>query len=105
MPEGQETYVTARVLGTFGYFDPEYTSVSLGVTKIIFWLQNMFKGVQYNLIGNSCPCRINYTCIIHNYYHEGQFYRYTVHEVTYIQTKIYLVAIRQVRHMKISCLV
>ncbi|KAF5741050.1 serine/threonine-protein kinase PBS1-like [Tripterygium wilfordii] len=26
MPEGQETYITARVLGTFGYFDPEYTS-------------------------------------------------------------------------------
>ncbi|XP_021605947.1 probable serine/threonine-protein kinase PBL28 isoform X1 [Manihot esculenta] len=26
MPEGQETYVTAMVLGTFGYFDPEYTS-------------------------------------------------------------------------------
>ncbi|XWS34852.1 hypothetical protein CRYUN_Cryun21dG0072500 [Craigia yunnanensis] len=27
MPESQETYVTARVLGTFGHFDPEYTSV------------------------------------------------------------------------------
>ncbi|KAI8527145.1 hypothetical protein RHMOL_Rhmol12G0053000 [Rhododendron molle] len=27
MPEGQETYMTARVLGTFGYFDPEYTAV------------------------------------------------------------------------------
>ncbi|XP_052186835.1 probable serine/threonine-protein kinase PBL28 isoform X2 [Diospyros lotus] len=26
MPEGEEAYVTARVLGTFGYFDPEYTS-------------------------------------------------------------------------------
>ncbi|XP_058193219.1 probable serine/threonine-protein kinase PBL28 isoform X2 [Rhododendron vialii] len=26
MPEGQETYMTARVLGTFGYFDPEYTA-------------------------------------------------------------------------------
>ncbi|KAI4314305.1 hypothetical protein L6164_027227 [Bauhinia variegata] len=26
MPEGQEIHVTARVLGTFGYFDPEYTS-------------------------------------------------------------------------------
>ncbi|KAL2543135.1 Protein kinase superfamily protein [Abeliophyllum distichum] len=25
MPEGQETCVTACVLGTFGYFDPEYT--------------------------------------------------------------------------------
>ncbi|XVE92481.1 hypothetical protein REPUB_Repub01dG0100800 [Reevesia pubescens] len=26
IPEGQETYVTARIIGTFGYFDPEYTS-------------------------------------------------------------------------------
>ncbi|KAF8390366.1 hypothetical protein HHK36_024891 [Tetracentron sinense] len=26
MPEGQEMYATTRVLGTFGYFDPEYTS-------------------------------------------------------------------------------
>ncbi|AET03148.1 putative protein kinase RLK-Pelle-RLCK-VIIb family [Medicago truncatula] len=26
MPEGQEIHVTAGVLGTFGYFDPEYTS-------------------------------------------------------------------------------
>ncbi|OVA03704.1 Protein kinase domain [Macleaya cordata] len=26
MPEGQEMYATTKVLGTFGYFDPEYTS-------------------------------------------------------------------------------
>lgn len=84
MPEGQEIYVTARVLGTFGYFDPEYTSVCLCVTKIIFWLQNMFKGVRYNLISISCPCCINYSCIIHNYYHDGLFYRYIMHGVTYI---------------------
>ncbi|MQL69053.1 hypothetical protein Taro_001341 [Colocasia esculenta] len=26
MPEGQDIYATSAVLGTFGYFDPEYTS-------------------------------------------------------------------------------
>ncbi|KAI3866736.1 hypothetical protein MKW92_037663, partial [Papaver armeniacum] len=26
MPEGREIYVTTKALGTFGYFDPEYTS-------------------------------------------------------------------------------
>ncbi|MBA0642265.1 hypothetical protein Goklo_026687, partial [Gossypium klotzschianum] len=30
LPEGQETSVTARFLGTFGYFDPEYTSLLTG---------------------------------------------------------------------------
>ncbi|XVF44064.1 hypothetical protein PTKIN_Ptkin02bG0090400 [Pterospermum kingtungense] len=33
MPEGHETYVTARVLGTFGYFDPEYTSVRIFISQ------------------------------------------------------------------------
>lgn len=36
MPEGQESYVTARVQGTFGYFDPEYTSVSIYGQKSYF---------------------------------------------------------------------
>lgn len=33
MPEGHEIYVTARVLGTFGYFDPEYTSVRIFISQ------------------------------------------------------------------------
>ncbi|KAJ6431562.1 hypothetical protein OIU84_018945 [Salix udensis] len=34
MPEGQEILVTARVLGTFGYFDPEYTSANDNLPEI-----------------------------------------------------------------------
>ncbi|KAK7250522.1 hypothetical protein RIF29_33014 [Crotalaria pallida] len=34
MPEGQEMHVTARVLGTFGYFDPEYPSVRIYAIRI-----------------------------------------------------------------------
>ncbi|KAJ6721413.1 hypothetical protein OIU85_024498 [Salix viminalis] len=34
MPEGQEIFVTARVLGTFGYFDPEYTSANDNLPEI-----------------------------------------------------------------------
>lgn len=37
MPEGQETFVTARVLGTFGYFDPEYTSVGIYQNALPFF--------------------------------------------------------------------
>lgn len=36
MPEGQETCVTATVLGTFGYFDPEYTLVCLFLCQISY---------------------------------------------------------------------
>lgn len=32
MPEGNEAYVTAQVLGTFGYFDPEYALVDNSLT-------------------------------------------------------------------------
>jgi len=43
MPEGQEIHVTARVLGTFGYFDPEYTSVCIAK----FHLQQSFVLIVY----------------------------------------------------------
>ena len=43
MPEGQESHVTARVLGTFGYFDPEYTSVlplnTNNIIALFTWFQ------------------------------------------------------------------
>ncbi|KAK1290459.1 Serine/threonine-protein kinase PBS1 [Acorus calamus] len=33
MPDGQEDYATSRILGTFGYFDPEYTSTIPNVVE------------------------------------------------------------------------
>lgn len=42
MPEGKEMYVTARVLGTFGYFDPEYTSENLLYKAMFMHLEWFF---------------------------------------------------------------
>lgn len=36
MPEGKEAYVTAQVLGTFGYFDPEYALVNISWDRDFF---------------------------------------------------------------------
>lgn len=40
MPEDEVVYATTRVLGTFGYFDPEYALVCISIPQIMYrWSQ------------------------------------------------------------------
>lgn len=53
MPEGKEMYVTARVLGTFGYFDPEYTSVrafllNINISDLLSLSVSIFMHIIYS---------------------------------------------------------
>lgn len=61
MPEGQETYVTAMVLGTFGYFDPEYTSVCIFLQCLICRCSKAFQLVYLDFLNARVSCRfVNY---------------------------------------------
>lgn len=49
MPNGEDIYATTKLLGTFGYFDPEYALVSIYFLILLPSILTLFRYLKISV--------------------------------------------------------